>query len=148
MKGVNHFHTDPGSCLFFDSDIAQFIRLIYINRTTMAGSNPPNGFVRAMRKVYNPIGFQKGYNFTLCKIPLALTKQSSNSFFQGSSLLEHFSASPLHGYSIFPLAVFSRKAHHPGNGSIFAKATRESASPFTLPQSYRQAFLSSSNSFP
>ncbi|KAL8917791.1 MAG: hypothetical protein Q9172_005680 [Xanthocarpia lactea] len=31
----------------------------------MAGSNPSNGFVRAMRKVYNPIGFQKGYNFTL-----------------------------------------------------------------------------------
>jgi uncharacterized membrane protein len=28
--------------------------------------NPnPNAFVRYMRKVYNPIGFQKGYNFTL-----------------------------------------------------------------------------------
>ena len=29
-------------------------------------AQPPNGFVRLARKVYNPIGFQKGYNFTLC----------------------------------------------------------------------------------
>ena len=27
---------------------------------------PSNGFVRLARKVYSPIGFQKGYNFTLC----------------------------------------------------------------------------------
>ncbi|KAL8657714.1 MAG: hypothetical protein Q9226_001637 [Calogaya cf. arnoldii] len=31
----------------------------------MTGSEPPNGFVRGMRKVYNPLGFKKGYNFTL-----------------------------------------------------------------------------------
>ncbi|KAL8812880.1 MAG: hypothetical protein Q9200_000702 [Gallowayella weberi] len=30
----------------------------------MAASKPPNGFVHGMRKVYNPIGFKKGYNFT------------------------------------------------------------------------------------
>jgi hypothetical protein len=29
-------------------------------------SRPPvNGFVGAMRKVYNPLGFSKGYNFVL-----------------------------------------------------------------------------------
>lgn len=27
---------------------------------------PGNGFTRFMRKVYTPIGFKKGYNFTLC----------------------------------------------------------------------------------
>ncbi|KAL8726533.1 MAG: hypothetical protein Q9166_006665 [cf. Caloplaca sp. 2 TL-2023] len=31
----------------------------------MADSNPPNGFIHGMRKVYHPIGFQKGYNFAL-----------------------------------------------------------------------------------
>jgi hypothetical protein len=31
-------------------------------------SRPPaNGFVRICRRVYNPIGFAKGYNFVLCK---------------------------------------------------------------------------------
>ena len=25
----------------------------------------PNAFVRTMRKIYNPIGFKKGYNFIL-----------------------------------------------------------------------------------
>ena len=30
---------------------------------------PKNGFVRVMRKVYNPMGFAKGYNFTLCTSP-------------------------------------------------------------------------------
>ena len=32
-----------------------------------------NGFVRFARKIYNPIGFKKGYNFTLCKSSLAMT---------------------------------------------------------------------------
>ncbi|KAI4266287.1 MAG: hypothetical protein L6R38_008841 [Xanthoria sp. 2 TBL-2021] len=31
----------------------------------MTDSKLRNGFVRSMRKVYNPLGFQKGYNFTL-----------------------------------------------------------------------------------
>ncbi|KAI4222211.1 MAG: hypothetical protein L6R36_006311 [Xanthoria steineri] len=31
----------------------------------MADSRPPNAFVRWMRKIYHPLGFQKGYNFTL-----------------------------------------------------------------------------------
>src|SRR4030081_1442988 len=27
---------------------------------------PANGFVRSARKIYNPLGFSKGYNFVLC----------------------------------------------------------------------------------
>ena len=34
-------------------------------------SHPPaNGFVRVMRKVYNPLGFSKGYNFILAFLAL------------------------------------------------------------------------------
>lgn len=29
--------------------------------------DPANGFVRFMRKIYNPLGFKKGYNFPLCR---------------------------------------------------------------------------------
>lgn len=32
---------------------------------TMTASKSPTSFVRSIRKVYSPIGFQKGYNFTL-----------------------------------------------------------------------------------
>lgn len=28
---------------------------------------PANGFVRYARKLYNPLGFTRGYNFVLCK---------------------------------------------------------------------------------
>lgn len=37
-------------------------------------SDAPNGFVRVMRKVYRPLGFNKGYNFPLCM----LSKTSSD----------------------------------------------------------------------
>lgn len=30
-------------------------------------ASPANGFVAVARKVYHPLGFSKGYNFTLCK---------------------------------------------------------------------------------
>lgn len=29
---------------------------------------PANAFVKVARRIYNPIGFAKGYNFVLCKI--------------------------------------------------------------------------------
>lgn len=29
---------------------------------------PANGFVAAARKVYNPLGFSKGYNFVYCML--------------------------------------------------------------------------------
>lgn len=32
---------------------------------TMTASKSPTSFVRSIRKLYSPIGFQKGYNFTL-----------------------------------------------------------------------------------
>ena len=31
-------------------------------------TNYDNWFVRFWRKVYNPLGFKKGYNFPLCKL--------------------------------------------------------------------------------
>lgn len=31
----------------------------------MADSTQPNAFVRGVRKIYNPVGFKKGYNFVL-----------------------------------------------------------------------------------
>jgi hypothetical protein len=33
-----------------------------------SSSPPPNAFVRSARKLYNGMGFSKGYNFTLCKL--------------------------------------------------------------------------------
>ena len=45
---------------------------------TTPPSKPPNAFVKAMRHVYHPLGFKKGYNFPLCKeicpVPLAVGK--------------------------------------------------------------------------
>lgn len=29
-------------------------------------NSAPNAFVRTARKIYNPLGFKKGYNFLLC----------------------------------------------------------------------------------
>lgn len=40
--------------------VALFIRMVKPMRP------PANGFVAGMRKVYNPLGFSKGYNFVLC----------------------------------------------------------------------------------
>ena len=36
----------------------------------------PNKFVKAMRHVYRPLGFKKGYNFPLCKLSLPKTPDS------------------------------------------------------------------------
>ncbi len=35
----------------------------------MSASKSPNGFARGAQKVYNPIGFKRGYNFALCEDP-------------------------------------------------------------------------------
>ena len=35
---------------------------------------PKNNFVKNARKVYNPIGFAKGYNFVLCSCPREQTR--------------------------------------------------------------------------
>ena len=35
-----------------------------------------SGFVHAMRKLYNPLGFKKGYNFSLCTLPQLETLRS------------------------------------------------------------------------
>lgn len=36
-----------------------------VNEMAISNRPPANGFVRAARRVYNPIGFSKGYNFIL-----------------------------------------------------------------------------------
>lgn len=47
----------------------------------VAPTRPPaNGFVRVMRKVYNPIGFSKGYNFILCTSLLSRPYRNTNRF--------------------------------------------------------------------
>lgn len=38
---------------------------------------PANGFVRCMRRVYNPLGFSKGYNAALGSYPPLLYPMSS-----------------------------------------------------------------------
>jgi hypothetical protein len=40
--------------------------------TPTALKKPANGFVRVMRRIYNPLGFSKGYNAILGGSPLAI----------------------------------------------------------------------------
>lgn len=55
-----------------------------------APESTPNGFTRVMQKAYNPLGFKKFYNFTLCKKSTLLltTVPHSSPVLQGLSLLE------------------------------------------------------------
>jgi len=39
------------------------------NKSMHDPDDSPNKFVKAMRHVYRPLGFKKGYNFPLCEPP-------------------------------------------------------------------------------
>ena len=77
-----------------------------------------NGFVRVARKVYNPIGFQKGYNFTLCMSFTNMTKTKTlTQDLQGSSLPEP--CSDLHSpvFNTFPLPAIFTTEQYKENGT-------------------------------
>ena len=49
----------------------------------VAGRPPRNEFVRSMRRIYNPIGYSKGYNFVLCPstFPFKSNSHTHSSFY-------------------------------------------------------------------
>ena len=42
------------------------LQVHYTGKMVNPNRPPRNGFVATMRKLYNPLGFAKGYNFVLC----------------------------------------------------------------------------------
>lgn len=110
---------------------------------TMAAEKSSGGFVRVARKVYNPIGFKKGYNFVLCEgsfaswPPFRLSSLSQGSFLPGLSL-----ASFLLGCNTSLSVASLRKDHHLENGIGYAVAIWEWASPFTSLRSSLLGFWS------
>lgn len=68
----NHCRTDRVDPVSFDILFSRAQRHIPClalckksNNMAKAARTPANSFVAAVRKVYNPIGFSKGYNFIL-----------------------------------------------------------------------------------
>ena len=89
----------------------------------MGSEKSSRGFVRGARKIYNPIGFQKGYNFVLCECPFPSSSLFRSSLLsQGSFSPGHYVASFLLGCNTSLSVAILGKDHHLENGIICAVA--------------------------
>lgn len=98
----------------------------------MAASKVPNSFVRLIRKMYNALGFKKGYNFALCKSSHGTQPAfrslmvATQSLFLPALYLALFL--PACNISLL-MAIFAR-VHHRANGTGYEAALEKLALPF------------------
>lgn len=84
------------------------IQLYSLTKMVYSSKPPANAFVRVMRKVYNPLGFSKGYNFVLCtSMQLLSIMFILIACQQGSCQSDTFLASRSHAWNTSPTTASS-----------------------------------------
>lgn len=108
-----------------------------------------NGFVRAMRHAYNPLGFSKGYNFILCRYSAAADIQgemsNANPFSIGFLAIGY-----LLGFTLSRLEYFSYNGIFcngpPGTGAAPGECYYWLQDPFKIGKSWKPACMLESDS--